>query len=81
MDFNDVTHITRPAEQEISREVLIEKYAKGDETTLEQVRQRVARALAQCEKPELQAKLAETDGDDTERSRATGGNGVIKTDC
>ena len=59
MDFNDVTHITRPAEQEISREVLIEKYAKGDETTLEQVRQRVARALAQCEKPELQAKLAE----------------------
>lgn len=29
----------------------------------------------------LQAKLAETDGDDTERSRATGGNGVIKTDC
>ena len=59
MDFNDVTHITRPVEQEISREVLIEKYAKGDETTLEQVRQRVARALAQNEKPELQAKLAE----------------------
>lgn len=29
----------------------------------------------------LQAKLAETDGDDTERRRATGGNGVIKTDC
>jgi len=29
----------------------------------------------------LQAKLGETDGDDETRSRATGGNGVIKTDC
>ena len=44
MHFDNIAHLTRPAEQDISREVLIEKYAKGDETTLEQVRQRVARA-------------------------------------
>ncbi|MEK8026546.1 LAGLIDADG family homing endonuclease [Pseudaquabacterium rugosum] len=42
---------TLPA-QEISTEVLIEKYAKGDETTLDEVRQRVARALAAVEAPE-----------------------------
>ena len=33
-------------EQEISGEVLIEKYAKGEETTVEAVRRRVAAALA-----------------------------------
>ena len=59
MHFDNIAHLTRPAEQDISREVLIEKYAKGDETTLEQVRQRVARALAECEKPELREQLAE----------------------
>ena len=36
-------------EQEICREALIEKYAKGEESTAEQVRRRVARALAQVE--------------------------------
>ncbi len=40
------------AAQPISAEVLIEKYSKGDETTIEQVNQRVARALAQAELPE-----------------------------
>lgn len=35
--------------QQISIEVLIEKYAKNGETTLDEVRQRVARALAQVE--------------------------------
>ncbi|MEI8324442.1 MAG: ribonucleotide reductase N-terminal alpha domain-containing protein, partial [Betaproteobacteria bacterium] len=40
------------AAQPISAEVLIEKYSKGDETTIEQVNQRVARALAQAEEPE-----------------------------
>ncbi len=43
------------AAQPISAEVLIEKYSKGDETTIEQVNQRVARALAQAEVPEQRA--------------------------
>ena len=37
------------AEQEISGEVLIEKYAKGKETNVHDVRRRVAYALAQVE--------------------------------
>src|SRR5512138_1737766 len=41
--------------QPISREVLIEKYAKGDEKTARAVHERVARALAQVEKPEQRA--------------------------
>ena len=43
--------ITRPPlpAQPISAEVLAEKYAKGDETTLDDVRRRVARALAAAE--------------------------------
>ncbi|MEO8144535.1 MAG: ribonucleotide reductase N-terminal alpha domain-containing protein, partial [Betaproteobacteria bacterium] len=36
-------------DQEICREALIEKYAKGEESSAEQVRRRVARALAQAE--------------------------------
>ena len=38
------------AEQEISRDTLIEKYAKGNEQTVTEVRRRVARALAQVER-------------------------------
>ncbi|MBL8349163.1 MAG: adenosylcobalamin-dependent ribonucleoside-diphosphate reductase [Burkholderiaceae bacterium] len=37
--------------QPISAEVLAEKYTKGDEATLDDVRRRVARALAQAEPP------------------------------
>ena len=40
------------AEQEICRDTLIEKYAKGKEATVEQVRARVAHALAQVEPEE-----------------------------
>ncbi|HEY2629449.1 MAG TPA: ribonucleotide reductase N-terminal alpha domain-containing protein, partial [Usitatibacter sp.] len=36
-------------EQAISREVLLEKYAKGGEADASQVRARVARALARAE--------------------------------
>ena len=42
------TKRTLPA-QAISVEVLLEKYAKGDETTIDAVNRRVARALAQAE--------------------------------
>ncbi|HYN11888.1 MAG TPA: ribonucleotide reductase N-terminal alpha domain-containing protein, partial [Burkholderiales bacterium] len=38
------------SEQEISRDTLIEKYAKGNEQTVTEVRRRVARALAQIER-------------------------------
>ena len=42
--------------QQISEEVLSEKYAKGDERSIEDVCRRVARALAQAEKSELRAQ-------------------------
>ena len=43
-------------EQEISRDTLIEKYAKGKETSITDVRLRVARALAQAEPEEQRSK-------------------------
>jgi ribonucleoside-diphosphate reductase alpha chain len=42
------------APQTISEEVLLEKYSKGDERTILEVNQRVARALAAAESPEQQ---------------------------
>ena len=46
------------APQPISREVLLEKYAKGDETSIEAVQRRVALALAQAEAPEARSRWA-----------------------
>ena len=43
------------AEQVISRDTLLEKYAKGTEGTIEEVRRRVARALAQAEPEDRRA--------------------------
>jgi ribonucleoside-diphosphate reductase alpha chain len=43
-------------EQEICREALIEKYAKGKEASADEVRRRVARALAQAEPEESREK-------------------------
>ncbi|MBE2243557.1 MAG: ribonucleoside-diphosphate reductase, adenosylcobalamin-dependent, partial [Burkholderiaceae bacterium] len=43
------------APQLITDEVLLEKYAKGDEKTADDIRLRVARALAQVEAPEQRA--------------------------
>jgi ribonucleoside-diphosphate reductase alpha chain len=45
--------------QDISTEVLIEKYAKGDETSVDQVVSRVATALADIEAPKSRKKHAE----------------------
>src|SRR5438445_6189078 len=42
-------------DQEICREALLEKYAKGKERTIEEVRSRVVRALAAAEAPEKRA--------------------------
>src|SRR3954447_11820522 len=41
--------LTALSAQEISRDTLLEKYAKGKEASVEEVRRRVARALAQAE--------------------------------
>ncbi|CAG0985431.1 partial ribonucleoside-diphosphate reductase alpha chain, partial [Rhodocyclaceae bacterium] len=46
---------TLPAEQEISGEVLLEKYAKGNEQNVHDVRTRVARALAAIEAEDKRA--------------------------
>ncbi|MGB7991542.1 MAG: hypothetical protein WCF44_19225, partial [Candidatus Methylophosphatis roskildensis] len=54
MNLNDLVSQQSDAvgvlpEQEISREVLREKYAKGREVTVDDVRRRVATALASVE--------------------------------
>src|SRR5689334_24075439 len=44
--------VTEAPPQEICRDTLLEKYAKGDEASVDEVRRRVARALAQVEPEE-----------------------------
>ncbi len=53
---NEVSSLFSP--QEISTEVLLEKYAKGDETTINDVRERVAYALSEVEAPKNRKKYA-----------------------
>src|SRR5213079_3226710 len=51
----DSTTLTEAPPQEICRDTLLEKYAKGDESSVGEVRRRVARALAQAESEERRA--------------------------
>jgi ribonucleoside-diphosphate reductase alpha chain len=46
--------------QALAAEVLLEKYAKGDERTVDDVRRRVARSLAAVERPENRAAWEES---------------------
>src|SRR5256714_3876156 len=50
----DTTVTSAPA-QEVCRDTLLEKYAKGNEASIDEVRRRVARALAQVETEERRA--------------------------
>jgi len=53
MKLNDLpVAVANMAPQAISVDVLLEKYAKGDESSVQEVQHRVARALAQAEKSE-----------------------------
>lgn len=59
MNANESLFAAPLPDQEVSIDVLREKYAKGDETTVAQVRARVARALAAHEPAPLRAEMEE----------------------
>src|SRR5581483_7985096 len=68
--------------QAISGEVLLEKYAKGGERSVDDVRRRVARALAAVESPDRRAVLEEAFYRAQERGLVLGGriNSAAGTD-
>ncbi|AZP13059.1 adenosylcobalamin-dependent ribonucleoside-diphosphate reductase [Undibacterium parvum] len=51
--------LTEMSPQEISLDVLLEKYAKGEESSIQDVQARVASALASVEQPDFQAYYEE----------------------
>ena len=55
-DTPTLSPVANLPDQEICREALLEKYAKGDESSAGEVRRRVARALAQVEAEGERAK-------------------------
>ncbi|HLV29305.1 MAG TPA: adenosylcobalamin-dependent ribonucleoside-diphosphate reductase [Burkholderiaceae bacterium] len=59
MQHLESTAIALAEPQDISTEVLIEKYAKNGEKTIREVRARVADALAQVEEPKQRKKYAQ----------------------
>lgn len=59
MQQMESTAIALAEPQDISTEVLLEKYAKGDETSITEVRARVATALAQVEEPAQRKKYTQ----------------------
>jgi ribonucleoside-diphosphate reductase alpha chain len=58
MNANDMLLGAPLAPQEVSLDVLREKYAKGNEQDIDAVRQRVATALAACEAPAVRDEMA-----------------------
>ncbi|KQQ92029.1 adenosylcobalamin-dependent ribonucleoside-diphosphate reductase [Massilia sp. Leaf139] len=58
MNAKDQSLDTTLPPQEVSIDVLREKYAKGDETSIADVRRRVAQALAAHEAPDVRGELA-----------------------
>ncbi len=60
MNANEkILAISEMSPQEISLDVLLEKYAKGEETSIHDVQARVAKALARVEMPDHQAYYEE----------------------
>ena len=58
MNLNDIKNLGLNPQQ-VSIDTLAEKYAKGDETTQEQIFRRVATGIAQAESEEVRAEWAE----------------------